>query len=95
MEKRNYETADFLEIILNFSKLLNINPTIKHIHIKDPVSKPFSDFKSESDRKRISYMKKCVEWLDTWRVIEGRRIKSNPCTFLSVRGSLVSLISFI
>ena len=95
MGKRNYETADFLEIILNFWKLFNINTTTKHIHIKDPISKPFSDFNSESDSNRISYMKKYVEWLDTWRGIKGRRIKLTPYTFLSVRHSFVSLISFI
>ena len=89
------ETADFIDIIVKFWKIFNINTTSKYKDLCDPFSKPFDNLKSENDLGRINWLSDFLKWLEAWKNIKGRMMKLTPFTFLSVSHSCKSLKSFI
>ena len=73
-------TCEFLNIIINVSKIFNVNITHKHFRLNDQLSKP-----SRYNDERLNFLRLIINWLARWRSREGKHGKLSPQTLQTFR----------
>ena len=89
--KNSDSTCNFIDLIIRFWKLFNINNLTKYINKNDSDSMPFYS----PDDPRLIFLEKFADWLDNWKLIKSNNGKLSNETFYSVSFSCRSLVSMI